>query len=333
MVLCAGLGTRLRPLTDRLPKPALPILDSPLVRRHFRLARDLGADDIAVNIHHLPETMRRCAEREAAALGLPLRVSHEIEIQGTAGGIRDAMRGRGHELVVVLNGDTLFDVDLASAIRAHRRAGAVATMVLAPMPKSEAYAAVEADRSLRVRRIAGTGPAGRDLRPWHFTGVHVLGSRFFEFAPGSGPCDINRDVYPTMIDQGLTVAGHVDRGYWSDVGTPDRLLRLHRDFLRRRIPEGCTLAAEPGVHESARVHASVTIGGRVYVGPEARIAAGAVLGPDAFVGAGATVGEHARVKNAVVMAGATIAAEEVIEGSLAYEDLRITPNGTGRARR
>jgi mannose-1-phosphate guanylyltransferase len=335
VVLCAGLGTRLRPLTTRIPKPALPILDAPLVRRHFRLAKAIRADDLAVNTHHLPDVMRAGARSEAAALGLPLRISHEAEIQGTGGGIRDAMAGRRHHTLVVLNGDTLFDLDLAAAVRAHRSSGASATLVLAPMPRNETYASVECDRVMRVKRIAGLGENGGHFTPWHFTGVHILtAAAFFEFASKTGPVDINRGVYPEMIEAGRTIAGHIDRGYWNDVGTPERLFAVHRDFLSGRIPDACAGGIKPGVHKSAHVHEAATVSRRTYVGPAADVREGAVLGPGVFVGAGAVVGVGAKLTNAVVLQDTVVSSGERLQDLIAADGarLKIKQRSSERAR-
>jgi mannose-1-phosphate guanylyltransferase len=337
VVLCAGLGTRLRPLTERLPKPALPVIDAPLIRRHFQLAKSIGADDLAINTHHLPDAMRSCAEKEAAAIGLPLRVSHEAQIQGTGGGIRDAMAGRGHELVVALNGDTLFDVDLSAVLKAHRTSGAEATLVLAPLPRGEKYAAVEADRVMRIKRIAGSGSKERGLTPWHFTGVHVLGLAFFTYVAPKGPVDINRDVYPEMIDRGLVVAGVVERGYWSDVGTPERFLALHRDFLSGKVPENCAAKARPAVHPDARIAAGARVVGRCFVGRGAQIGEGATIGPFAFIGSGSAIGRGARVRRSVVISGTRVLENETIDGAIAMETLRVSgtlkSGGSARARK
>lgn len=328
MVLCAGLGLRLRPLTDRLPKPALPVLDAPLLRRHLALLRGAGISRGAVNTHHLPTAMRACAEREAAAAGLGLRVSHESTILGTAGGIREAMAADPAATIVVLNGDTLFDVDLAAAIAAHRATGAAATMVLAPLQPGGRYAAVEADAVMRVRRIAGVGPGGADLSPWHFTGVHVLGREFFRFVAPSGSADVNRDVYPRMIKDGLAVHGHVDRGWWSEAGTPARFLALHLDFVRGRVPGRIAPGIAPGVHPSASVEPGATVEAPCYMGAGARAARGARVGPDAFVGAGAEIGPGAEVRAATVLARTRVAAGERVVEAIAMDDLRVAAGGT-----
>ncbi len=163
MVLCAGLGTRLRPLTARVPKPAVPVCAAPLVRFSLALLAGAGVRRAVVNVHHLPDAMAAAAGAAAAALGLDLAVSREPVIAGTGGALREAraaLAGAGEILLV--NGDVLFDVDLGAALAAHRASGALATMLLLPMPAGARYASVEVDAGGAVRRIAGAfGPGGR----------------------------------------------------------------------------------------------------------------------------------------------------------------------------
>ncbi len=176
MVLCAGLGTRLRPLTAQVPKPAVPVCGVPLVRWSLALLAGAGVRRAVVNVHHLPEAMAAAAAEAAAALGLALTLSREPVIAGTGGALREARAALdGASEILLVNGDVLFDLDLGAALAAHRASGALATMVLLPMPAGARYAAVEVDAGGAVRRIAGAfGPGGAGLSPWHFSGVHVL---------------------------------------------------------------------------------------------------------------------------------------------------------------
>jgi mannose-1-phosphate guanylyltransferase len=133
MVLCAGFGTRLRPLTDKLPKPLVPLCGLPLLRYNFALLKNAGVRDLAINTHHLAAEMEKGAREIAAQLSLGIQVSREDKhILGTGGGVRRAQAMLGAGTFFLLNGDMLFDVDLVAALAAHRAARAVATMVLAP---------------------------------------------------------------------------------------------------------------------------------------------------------------------------------------------------------
>jgi mannose-1-phosphate guanylyltransferase len=318
MILCAGLGTRLRPLTERAPKPAVPVCGAPLVRWSLALLAGAGVRRAVVNVHHLPAEMARAAGEAARALGIALAVSEEPVIAGTGGALREARAHlEGADAILLLNGDVLFDVDLAGALAVHRGSGALATMVLLPMPPGARYATVEVDGSGAVRRIAGAfGPGGDGLVPWHFSGAHVLSPAILEEVPARPfECDVNRHVYPPLMAAGA-VRGLVVDGYWNDLGTPARYLEANRDVLLGRVPLGRFSRAAPlaGTRELA---SGVRVADGARVDPAARLEA------PAFVGARCTVAAGAEVRDAVLWEGTAIAAGERVEHAIAAGELRV----------
>jgi mannose-1-phosphate guanylyltransferase len=331
MILCAGLGTRLRPLTERWPKPALPFMGRPLIANQLEALQRAGVTAVGINTHHLPEVMAATAREVCARMGLRLHVVHEPVIQGTGGGIRGLrdFLSEGGEDFFVFNGDIFFPVDLGPVLAAHRASGAAATMVLMALPPGEKYAAVELDASGQVRRIAGHGPGGEGLSPWHFTGVHVMSPRVFEFMQPEGPEDINREVYVRMMQAGLRVQGYEVKTYWSDLGTPSRYLATVQDFLQQYSRESgvsetspCTgpgpVMAEPG----ARLEGVEQVG-PAFVGAGALLSAGVRLGPGVSVMAGARVGAGARLRHAAVFPETEIAPGEQLEQVLAWGAHRV----------
>lgn len=318
MVLCAGLGTRLRPLTDHVPKPAVPVCGLPLVRFSLALLAGAGVRRAVVNVHHLPAAMARAAGDAARALGIALAVSKEPVIAGTGGALREARSLlAGADAIFLLNGDVLFDVDLPAALAAHRASGALATMVLLPMPAGGRYAAVEVDASGAVRRIAGAfGPGGDGLVPRHFSGVHVLSPALLERVPAEPfAVDVNRHVYPPLMASGAVRGMAVD-GYWNDLGTPARYLDANRDLLLGRVPLARFPGAEPltGMREIARgVHAAA----------DARIDPAARLVAPAFIGARCTVPAGATVEDAILWEGTHLAPGETVKHAIAAGHFRV----------
>lgn len=331
MVLCAGLGTRLRPLTERWPKPAMPFLGQPLFRYHLAVLQAAGVTAVGINTHHRPDVMQQVARAECERAGLPLEVVHEPIIQGTGGGIRGlgAFLSEDDEPFVVFNGDILFPLDLAAVVARHRASGAAATLVLLPMPAGEKYAAVECDAGLAVRRIAGKGPGGGAgaLTPWHFTGVHVMSPRVFDFMSPEGPEDINRDVYVRMLEAGERVRGDVVDAYWSDLGTPSRYLATVQDALAGRVPFarlgagasplGAPLAEGVWAGEGART-SGAELAAPVYLGPGCTLGEGARVGPGVAVGPGVRVGAGARLSRCAVFEETEVQPGEVLEQVLAW---------------
>lgn len=323
MVLCAGLGTRLRPFTERWPKPAMPLLGQPIFRYALASLKAAGATAVGINTHHLPEVMATVAQSEATRAGLALTVVHEPVIQGTGGGIRGLKSLLSDDLFIVFNGDIVFPVDLGPIVEEHKASGAAATMVLLPMPENEKYAAVEVDAGMRVRKIAGKGPGGERLTPWHFSGVHVMSPVVFNFMSPEGPEDINREVYVRMMERGLLIRGAVANAYWSDLGTPSRYLATQRDLLFQQVSllplgQGSPFAqVQKGTGNywaspDARIDGGVA--GPAYFAGNARVDAGAMIGSAVYVAPGSTVSEKARLNRVAVLDDTEIApGEELVE--------------------
>ena len=335
MVLCAGFGTRLRPLTDKVPKPLVPLCGVPLLRYNFALLKNAGVTEIVVNTHHLGGEMEKGAKAIATGLDVDLHISREEKhILGTGGGVRRAQPLLGQGTFFLLNGDMIFDVDLGAALAAHRAAGAVATMVLAPYPRGATYAAVEVDAAMNVRRIAGRGaPADPSLVRTHFTGVHVLEPELIARLPAEGESDINRTAYVRAIHDGAKVIGFMQNGYWGDLGAPRSLLRAHLDVLEGRVPlarfrpgadpfAGCEERA-PGVfvHPSARVEAPLRAPALIQA--NAAVEKGATLGPGLSIGPGARIDSGAHVERAVLWEGTHVAAGERVVDEIAAPGVRV----------
>jgi len=308
-VLAAGLGTRLRPLTDTWPKPAVPFLGAPLLRRTFAVLARAGVDRVALNTHHLPEVMSRVALEEGARRGLAVTTVHEPVIQGTGGGLR-GLQGAlpGDDVVIAWNGDILFAPDLAGLLVRHRDSGAGATMVLLPMPPDRSYGVVEVDGGGRVRRIGRPGPTTLPgCTAWHFSGVHLLSPRLFEAMAPEGPEDINHDVYPRLFGEGA-VRGIVVNAHWSDLGSPGTYLEAQADLLSGRVPD-------PLDTESP-------LAGRLASGalvdPAAHVHPGASLAPDVFVAADVEVPAGSRVRRSALLPGAVVSSGEMVDGEIRW---------------
>lgn len=312
LVLAAGLGTRLRPLTDTWPKPAVPLLGQPLLRYTLAVLADAGVTEVGLNTHHLPSLMARVAEEEVARFGMKLILSYEPIIQGTAGGIRGLRRVvKETDVFLVWNGDALFTPALAPLIAEHRASGAVATLVLLPMPPGRTYATVDVDGAGWVRRIAGRGPGGTGLQAWHFSGVHLLSPRVFGAMAETGPEDINRDVYPRLLERGDVVRGAVVHAAWQDVGTARGYLDAQQALLTGAVPD---------VFGAASPFARVSGGSGVWSSEDSRLE-GATQ-PPVFLDRGAVVEHGARVGPNVyvgpgvrVPAGSSVAQAALLEAS------------------
>jgi len=250
MVLAAGLGTRLRPLTDETPKALLPVAGRPLIQYVLQLLKRYGITEIVINLHHHGDQIAE-ALGDGRALGLRLRYSREPVILGTGGGIKQARRWLGNSTFLVINSDILIDVNLDKVIEFHQRRKAAVSMVVRPDPDADAYGAIELDAQDRVRRIVGQGGAGAGpLRQFMFTGVHLLEPSVLDLIPGHGFASIT-DVYIAMLQRDEKIFGYVMRGAWMDLGTPERYEAANRQLGSGALTLSYLKPAEPAPRRGA----------------------------------------------------------------------------------
>jgi len=314
MVLAAGQGTRMRPLSDLLAKPALPVLNRPLLHHTLELLARHGFRDVVVNTHHRPETVEH-AVGSGRRFGLRVRYLYEPALLGSGGGPRKVRDFFGAEPALVVNGDCVFDFDLSRIVRRHLESGAVATLALKANRDPRRYPPVVTDRGGLVRSIRGLPRRARGAVSL-FTGVHVMDPALLDRLP-PGPSDVVADLYAPLLAEGVPLLGLRVAGPWFDFGSPAFYLRSQLRLLAKakgRTHGGSLLDAGVRVGTKGRVVRSV-VGARTVIGAGARVER-SVLWP------AARVGEGARVRDCVVTSGGRIGDGERINGQIVSPDAR-----------
>jgi len=278
VLLVGGEGTRLRPLTEWLPKSMLPIVNRPFLEHQLEHLRSHGVDDVILSCGYLPEPITE-------HFGDALRYAVEPEPLGTGGAIRFSAEGIG-ETFLVCNGDVLTDLDIGALLRTHREQGAAATIALHRVENPSAYGLVRTEADGRVTAfIEKPSPGEMDVDTIN-AGTYVLEPGVLELIEPGRAVSVERDVFPRLIGGGLYA--RADDGRWRDIGTPASYLAANLE----RMPPGGLVDTSAQVDDSADVAESV-VGPRARVGASARIHRSVVL-PDAEVAGGATF-EHAVV--------------------------------------
>lgn len=281
LVLCAGEGQRLRPLTLHHPKPLLPLLNVPLLRHVLERLRRAGIARVALNAWHLAGQVEDFAA--TGVPGLQLHVRREPRLLGTGGALSNLRDWVRPGPLLVLAGDILADFDLAALLARHRETGAEATMALTPFADTRRYGAVEVDEAGLLRDIVGAlhRPGVRALVN---ASAHVLEPGFLARLPQGPACLVRQGYLPAMA-AGVRCAGYVHHGAWAELGTPTDLLAAQQAALSGHLPTETSLLRDAGwrdgseslVHPTARVAPDARLGGGTVVGPHAQVGAGAEL--------------------------------------------------------
>ncbi len=235
MVLAAGRGERLRPLTDRLPKPMIPVAGKPLIGHTLTYLRNCGIREVVVNLHHLGDLIQEYVG-DGRQWDLRVFYSWERRLLGTGGGIQKASPYLFEEAFLVMNADILVELDLQEVVRFHRQNNAAVTLVLRRDPEVERYGVIETDGYGQVRQFLGKLDVGSG--PWNrlmFTGVHVLEPLVFSYMNPPGFSFSIIDVYLAMLRAGERILGYEMKGFWTDLGTTTRYEDLQRMLERREI--------------------------------------------------------------------------------------------------
>lgn len=233
MILSAGLGTRMRPLTLSTPKPLVEVGGRPLIDFALATLAAAGIRHIVINLHHLGDQIRRYLG-DGSDRGLCIDYSVEEILQGSGGGIRDARPLLGSGTFVTLNADTLIGIDLRPFLRQHRERAAAATLILRKDPEMDRFGTIGIGANGHVQRfLAHMAPSQVDHGdPYMFTGVQILEQRVFDYMEGRGPFSITETTYPRMLAAGEPVFGAVFAGPWLTVGTPDELATAEGSLRR-----------------------------------------------------------------------------------------------------
>lgn len=282
MILAAGYGERLWPLTADRTKPAIPVLGKPLVGYVASYLARFGINDVIVNLHHRPDSVRR-ALGDGGQFGVKLEYVHEPVILGTSGAMDNARHLLEGETFIVINGKIITDIDLSAALEEHRKRNALATLVLLKNRRRERFSVVESHDGL-VTRFGGMPSASFDdatgAEPLMFTGIQILEPRIFDYIPRGVFSHSTTDVYPQAIAKGETIVAHTAEGTWFELSTLQRYLDISLSLLRNEgVNTYCGLDSiinseaevsdsilwdRVNVERGARVHRSI-IGDGVHV--------------------------------------------------------------------
>ncbi len=313
MVLAAGLGTRLRPLTNEIAKPMVPVLDRPVMAHILDLLERHGFERTIANLHYFPDPIR-------AYFGERVDYRHEPELLGTAGGVRGCAEFFGGEPFLVISGDALTDIDLTALVARHREAGGIATLAVKQVPDTREYGVVLHDRAGRISGFQEKPEPEEALSDLGNCGIYVFEPRIFDYFPDHPFVDWAQDVFPTLLANDVSFHIHEIRDYWNDVGSLAELRQGTFDALRGELHlevEGEEVAPGVVVVGGAPPPEGVEVAGPVWIGRDVQFGAGVRLMGPVVLGDGARLGEGAQLRDTIVFPGTVLAPGAILIGAIA----------------
>jgi mannose-1-phosphate guanylyltransferase len=312
MVLAAGLGTRLRPLTNEITKPMVPVLDRPVMEHILDLLEKHSFEHVIANLHYFPDSIREY-------FGERLEYRYEEELLGTAGGVRACADFFGDEPFLIISGDALTDIDLTALAARHRQAGGIATLAVKKVSDTREYGVVLHDREGRITGFQEKPEPEEALSDLGNCGIYVFDPKIFDYFPERPFADWAQDVFPVLLENDVPFHIHEVREYWNDVGSLGELRQgtfdalageLHLEIEGEEVQPGVVVVGTSPIKEDTEIEGPAWIGRDVQIGAGVRLMGPVVLGD------GAKIGDRAQLRSSIVFPGTEIAPESILIGAI-----------------
>jgi mannose-1-phosphate guanylyltransferase len=313
MVLAAGLGTRLRPLTYEITKPMVPVLDRPVMAHIVDLLDRHDFRDVIANLHYFPDTI-------SDYFGGRLVYRYEEELLGTAGGVRNCADFFGDDAFLIISGDALTDIDLSRFVQRHREADGIATLAVKKVPDTREYGVVVHDENGRITGFQEKPEPQEAQSELGNCGIYIFEPEIFEYFPKRPFADWAQDVFPVLLEQDVPFFIHEIDEYWNDVGSLAELRQGTFDALEGRLrlemdgqerAPGVLVAGDVILDSALELDAPIWIGHDVALGAEVRLQGPVVLGDCA------RIGDRAQLRETIVLPGTEVDSEAILIGAIA----------------
>ena len=326
VILVGGEGIRLRPLTNDIPKPMLPVLNHPFLEHTIRYLNKHGITEIILAMSYLPEVIKDYFG-DGRRWGIELRYALEDNPLGTAGAVKNAEEYL-KSTFVVLNGDIFTGLDITAMYSSHLESKAKATLALTWVDSPSAFGVVETDGRHRIQRFVEKPAPGEATTNWINAGVYILEPEVLQHIPENVHYMFERGLFPRLLELGVTMCGYQFQGQWLDMGTADKYLSLNCDlllsderpaFIGSPMEKEMYCAGDAVIHPSSQIVGPVVIASRSRIGPRVSIKGPVVLGPDCDIGDGAIL------EKAVLWQGVAVGEGSVLKKCVVGNNAKVQP--------
>lgn len=300
LFLAGGQGTRLRPLTDRLPKPMVPVMGRPLLERYLEALKLHGIHEIVLSTCYQPEAIERYFG-DGTDFDLKIHYVSEDFPLGTGGAIKNCEK-YFDDTFFVFNADILSNINFSEMLRYHKRKKADVTIAVTRVENPSAYGVIEYGED-GYAYLFQEKPAPHEVVS-HFinAGVYLFEPSALRRIPSGRPVSVEREVFPKLLEQGRKIAVYKGCNYWLDIGTPDKYVQAHRDGFegKLRLPEINFHKRAVYSRPNARISGTAVLRGPIYLGRNVRIEPGAIVGPRVVIGDNGVIGKKCKIANSIL---------------------------------
>lgn len=300
LFLAGGMGMRLRPLTDRLPKPMVPVMGKPLLERNFEIMKMHGINEVILSTCYRTEVIEKYFG-DGANFGIKIHYVNENSPLGTGGAIKNSEKYFTDSFFIV-NSDILSNINLTEMLRFHKQKKADVTIAVTWVKNPSAYGVIEYDRDGYAVTFREKPAPCEIVSHYINAGVYIFEPDVLKKIAAGKKVSVEREVFPTLLKDGGKIAVYRGCSYWLDIGTPEKYIQAHRDGFkgRLRIP-GVNFYNHPVYDRvNSRISRTAILRGPVYLGENVQIDSGAVLGPQVVVGNNSVIGKGCRVSNSIL---------------------------------
>jgi mannose-1-phosphate guanylyltransferase len=333
MVLAAGVGSRLDPLTANLPKPLVPVVNKPVMEHILALLRQHGFDEVCANLHYLPESIVEYFG-DGSKFGTKLKFQHEPKLSGDAGGVRSCKQFLQDDTFIVIMGDLITDADLGALVKRHKEKKALASIAVKPMEDVSRFGVIVRNDEDFITGFQEKPKQEEALSNLISTGIYILEPEVFKFIPETGDYGFGRQLFPTLVERGEKVLSIEIQSYWSDVGTIDQYRQSNLHALAEQVHLPMAAVSRRVGDYVVRQEADSTlapdahVGGNLLLGRNSKIASGAKLSGNVVIGENCVIDVNCQLTDCVIWSGTHVQSGVSIVNSVIGSDCVVKQHST-----
>ncbi len=334
VIMAGGFGTRIQPLTNSRPKPMLPIINKAMMEHTMMTLRDLGIKDFIVLLYFKPEVIKEYF-KDGSDFGINITYVIPDEDYGTAGAVKMAQEHIGNDNFIIISGDLVTDFDFQKIFDHHQKTASQLTITLTSVENPLEFGVVITDEEGKIEKFLEKPSWGEVFSDTINTGIYIIEPEILEYIPEKENFDFAKDLFPTLMDEGIDLMGCTAQGYWRDVGNPESYREVQDDILKGRVKfnfegiktdyvEGTLYSKEPCELENAEIIGKVIIGKNVKIGKGCKL-------HNVVIGDNSIIKDNCTIRNSVLWENVSIGRNCVLDNCVICNDNIIEKNVKAKA--